>query len=90
MDSKLSSMERRAISGMEAIGRELQMRHAIETENFYQDYRAMLSEIAEAHELPLNCWETGSGISMETWEIIQTIPAEEPVSIKSRKKRKAS
>lgn len=62
-------MERRAVAGMDALGREIRMRQAIEMQAHLQDFRAMLDEIADNHEMPRDCWENGWGIDFGDWEI---------------------
>lgn len=59
----LTPMERRAVTGMEALFRELLARQAQERDAFGVEFNAMLVEIAEAHELDPLLWAVGAEIS---------------------------
>lgn len=96
MTSKaLTSMERRAVAGMESLSREMAQRHAIEAEAFRQDWNAMLAEIAASHGLAEDCWNQGWAIDLGEWELYNLHPAAElpePIARapKTRRKKKAS
>lgn len=73
-------MERRAILGMQSLGRELTARHAAEINQHAADTLEMLREIASTHGLPDDAFVTDWGIDMAAMAIVRmdgTSPATE-------------
>lgn len=77
MNDTLTDLERRALLGMQALGRELSQRHAHEQEAMRVDFLAMLRDIALAHNLPGDAFDGKYGINVQTMEIVVTAPPEE-------------
>lgn len=84
MSERLTAIERRAIIGQQALGRELARQYAEHRDAHQTDFLVMLHEIALAHGLSENAFDGEYGINTETWEIVPAAPPEEITVVPER------